>query len=159
MYIGDKGVDPKTYIKYKNGKINIKANLEIGSSIGGKDLDQYIKENGGLDKEAVEKLINNAQVIKDLQNQADGAIETWFYEGVPTPNNYPSTDKENKGDVLTYNIPGIDWYNEDINNYNAIKDSDKYTDAEKAAIKIKVRERHIGDLYYDQKDRLCLSLY
>lgn len=151
MYIGDKGVDPKTYIKYKNGKINIKANLEIGSSIGGKDLDQYIKENGGLDKEAVEKLINNAQVIKDLQNQADGAIETWFYEGVPTPNNYPSTDKENKGDVLTYNIPGIDWYNEDINNYNAIKDSDKYTDAEKAAIKIKVRERHIGDLYYDQK--------
>lgn len=151
MYIGDKGTNPTTYIKYKNGKINIKANLEIGSSIGGKDLNKYIKENGGLDKEAVEKLINNAQVIKDLQNQADGAIETWFYEGVPTPNNYPSTDKENKGDVLTYNIPGIDWYNEDINNYNAIKDSDKYTDAEKAAIKIKVRERHIGDLYYDQK--------
>lgn len=151
MYIGDKGVDPKTYIKYKNGKINIKANLEIGSSIGGKDLDKYIKENGGLDETAVKNLINNAQVIKDLQNQADGAIETWFYEGVPTPNNYPSTDKENKGDVLTYNIPGIDWYNEDINNYNAIKDSDKYTEAEKAAIKIKVRERHIGDLYYDQK--------
>lgn len=151
MYIGDKGVDPKTYIKYKNGKINIKANLEIGSSIGDKDLDQYIKENGGLDETAVKNLINNAQVIKDLQNQADGAIETWFYEGVPTPNNYPSTDKENKGDILTYNIPGIDWYNEDINNYNAIKDSDKYTEAEKAAIKIKVRERHIGDLYYDQK--------
>ncbi len=151
MYIGDKGTEPKTYIKYKNGKIDIKANLEIGSSIGGKDLDKYIKENGGLDKEAVEKLINNSQVIKDLQKQTDGAIETWFYEGVPTPNNYPSTDKENKGDVLTYNIPGIDWYNEDINNYNAIKDSDKYTEAEKEAIKIKVRERHIGDLYYDQK--------
>ena len=151
MYIGDKGTNPETYIKYKNGKINIKANLEIGSSIGGKDLDKYIKENGGLDKEAVEKLINNSQVIKDLQKQTDGAIETWFYEGVPTPNNYPSTDKENKGDVLTYNIPGIDWYNEDINNYNAIKDSDKYTEAEKEAIKIKVRERHIGDLYYDQK--------
>lgn len=151
MYIGDKGTNPETYIKYKNGKINIKANLEIGSSIGGKDLDKYIKENGGLDKEAVEKLINNSQVIKDLQKQTDGAIETWFYEGVPTPNNYPSTDKENKGDVLTYNIPSIDWYNEDINNYNAIKDSDKYTEAEKEAIKIKVRERHIGDLYYDQK--------
>ena len=151
MYIGDKGTEPKTYIKYKNGKINIKANLEIGSSIGDKDLDQYIKENGGLDETAVKNLINNSQVIKDLQNQADGAIETWFYEGVPTPNNYPFTDKENKGDVLTYNIPGIDWYNEDINNYNAIKDSDKYTEAEKEAIKIKVRERHIGDLYYDQK--------
>ena len=151
MYIGDKGENPKTYIKYKNGKINIKANLEIGSSIGDKDLDQYIKENGGVDEETVKNLINNSQVIKDLQKQTDGAIETWFYEGVPTPNNYPSTDKENKGDVLTYNIPGIDWYNEDINNYNAIKDSDKYTEAEKEAIKIKVRERHIGDLYYDQK--------
>lgn len=151
MYIGDKGTNPKTYIKYKNGKINIKANLEIGSSIGDKDLDQYIKENGGVDEDTVKNLINNAQVIKDLQKQTDGAIETWFYEGVPTPNNYPSTDKENKGDVLTYNIPGIDWYNEDINNYNAIKDSDKYTEAEKEAIKIKVRERHIGDLYYDQK--------
>lgn len=151
MYIGDKGTNPKTYIKYKNGKINIKANLEIGSSIGDKDLDQYIKENGGVDEETVKNFINNSQVIKDLQKQTDGAIETWFYEGVPTPNNYPSTDKENKGDVLTYNIPGIDWYNEDINNYNAIKDSDKYTEAEKEAIKIKVRERHIGDLYYDQK--------
>lgn len=151
MYIGDKGTNPKTYIKYKNGKINIKANLEIGSSIGDKDLDKYIKENGGVDEDTVKNLINNAQVIKDLQKQTDGAIETWFYEGVPTPNNYPSTDKENKGDVLTYNIPGIDWYNEDINNYNAIKDSDKYTEAEKEAIKIKVRERHIGDLYYDQK--------
>nr|DAG90071.1 MAG TPA: endosialidase chaperone [Crassvirales sp.] len=151
MYIGDKGTNPKTYIKYKNGKINIKANLEIGSSIGDKDLDQYIKENGGVDEDTVKNLINNSQVIKDLQKQTDGAIETWFYEGVPTPNNYPSTDKENKGDVLTYNIPGIDWYNEDINNYNAIKDSDKYTEAEKKAIKIKVRERHIGDLYYDQK--------
>lgn len=151
MYIGDKGTNPKTYIKYKNGKINIKANLEIGSSIGDKDLDKYIKENGGVDEETVKNLINNAQVIKDLQKQTDGAIETWFYEGVPTPNNYLSTDKENKGDVLTYNIPGIDWYNEDINNYNAIKDSDKYTEAEKEAIKVKVRERHIGDLYYDQK--------
>ena len=151
MYIGDKGTNPKTYIKYKNGKINIKANLEIGSSIGDKDFDQYIKENGGVDEDTVKNLINNAQVIKDLQKQTDGAIETWFYEGVPTPNNYPSTDKENKGDVLTYNIPGIDWYNEDINNYNAIKDSDKYTEAEKEAIKVKARERHIGDLYYDQK--------
>lgn len=151
MYIGDKGENPKTYIKYKNGKINIKANLEIGSSIGDKDLDQYIKENGGVDEETVKNLINNAQVIKNLQKQTDGAIETWFYEGVPTPNNYPSTDKENKGDVLTYNIPGIDWYNEDINNYNAIKDSDKYTEAEKEAIKVKARKRHIGDLYYDQK--------
>lgn len=101
MYIGDKGTEPKTYIKYKNGKIDIKANLEIGSSIGGKDLDKYIKENGGLDETAVKNLINNSQVIKDLQNQADGAIETWFYEGVPTLKNLPAVDWDT-GDKRRY---------------------------------------------------------
>lgn len=137
MYIGDKGENPKTYIKYKNGKINIKANLEIGSSIGDKDLDQYIKENGGVDEETVKNLINNAQVIKDLQNQADGAIETWFYEGVPTLDNLPAVDwttneikKVHIGDLYYDQITGYAYrftkYNDDVNPYrwNRIKDND-----------------------------------
>lgn len=137
MYIGDKGENPKTYIKYKNGKINIKANLEIGSSIGDKDLDQYIKENGGVDEETVKNLINNAQVIKDLQNQADGAIETWFYEGVPTLDNLPAIDwttneikKVHIGDLYYDQTTGYAYrftkYNDDVNPYrwNRIKDND-----------------------------------
>lgn len=137
MYIGDKGENPKTYIKYKNGKINIKANLEIGSSIGDKDLDQYIKENGGVDEETVKNLINNAQVIKDLQNQADGAIETWFYEGVPTLDNLPAIDwntnelkKIHIGDLYYDQTTGYAYrftkYNDDVNPYrwNRIKDND-----------------------------------
>jgi hypothetical protein len=137
MYIGDKGTNPKTYIKYKNGKINIKANLEIGSSIGDKDLDQYIKENGGVDEETVKNLINNAQVIKDLQNQADGAIETWFYEGVPTLKNLPAVDwttedlkKIHIGDLYYDQTTGYAYrftkYNDDVNPYrwNRIKDND-----------------------------------
>lgn len=137
MYIGDKGDNPKTYIKYKNGKINIKANLEIGSSIGDKDLDQYIKENGGVDEETVKNLINNAQVIKDLQNQADGAIETWFYEGVPTLDNLPAIDwntnelkKIHIGDLYYDQTTGYAYrftkYNDDVNPYrwNRIKDND-----------------------------------
>ena len=137
MYIGDKGDNPKTYIKYKNGKINIKANLEIGSSIGDKDLDQYIKENGGVDEETVKNLINNAQVIKDLQNQADGAIETWFYEGVPTLDNLPAIDwttneikKVHIGDLYYDQTTGYAYrftkYNDDVNPYrwNRIKDND-----------------------------------
>lgn len=137
MYIGDKGENPKTYIKYKNGKINIKANLEIGSSIGDKDLDQYIKENGGVDEETVKNLINNAQVIKDLQNQADGAIETWFYEGVPTLDNLPAVDwttneikKIHIGDLYYDQTTGYAYrftkYNDDVNPYrwNRIKDND-----------------------------------
>lgn len=137
MYIGDKGENPKTYIKYKNGKINIKANLEIGSSIGDKDLDQYIKENGGVDEETVKNLINNAQVIKDLQNQADGAIETWFYEGVPTLDNLPAVDwntnelkKIHIGDLYYDQTTGYAYrftkYNDDVTPYrwNRIKDND-----------------------------------
>lgn len=137
MYIGDKGENPKTYIKYKNGKINIKANLEIGSSIGDKDLDQYIKENGGVDEETVNNLINNSQVIKDLQNQTDGAIETWFYEGVPTLDNLPAVDwttgdlkKKHIGDLYYDQTTGYAYrftkYNDDVNPYrwNRIKDND-----------------------------------
>ncbi|MFR4364520.1 MAG: hypothetical protein ACLT2W_00080 [Intestinibacter bartlettii] len=137
MYIGDKGENPKTYIKYKNGKINIKANLEIGSSIGDKDLDQYIKENGGVDEETVNNLINNSEVIKDLQKQTDGAIETWFYEGVPTLDNLPAVDwntsklkKIHIGDLYYDQTTGYAYrftkYNDDVNPYrwNRIKDND-----------------------------------
>lgn len=137
MYIGDKGENPKTYIKYKNGKINIKANLEIGSSIGDKDLDQYIKDNGGVDEETVMNLINNSQVIKDLQKQTDGAIETWFYEGVPTLDNLPAIDwttedlkKIHIGDLYYDQTTGYAYrftkYNDDVNPYrwNRIKDND-----------------------------------
>lgn len=137
MYIGDKGDNPTTYIKYKNGKIDIKANLTIGSSIDGKDLDKYIKENGGVDEETVKSLINNAQVIKDLQNQVDGAIETWFYEGEPTLRNLPAVDwttndikKVHVGDLYYDQITGFAYrftrYNDDVNPYawNRIKDND-----------------------------------
>lgn len=137
MYIGDKGDNPTTYIKYKNGKIDIKANLTIGSSIDGKDLDKYIKENGGVDEETVKSLINNAQVIKDLHNQVDGAIETWFYEGEPTLRNLPAIDwttneikKVHVGDLYYDQITGFAYrftrYNDDVNPYawNRIKDND-----------------------------------
>ena len=137
MYIGDKGINPTTYIKFKNGKIDIKANLTIGSSIDGKDLDKYIKENGGVDEETVKSLINNAQVIKDLQQQADGAIETWFYEGEPTLKNLPAVDwttneikKIHVGDLYYDQITGFAYrftrYNDDITPYawNRIKDND-----------------------------------
>ena len=137
MYVGDKGANPKTYIKFKNGKIDIKANLTIGSSIDGKDLDKYIKENGGVDEKTVISLINNSQVIKDLQNQADGAIETWFYEGEPTLKNLPAVDwttneikKIHVGDLYYDQITGYAYrftkYNDDVKPYdwNRIKDND-----------------------------------
>ena len=37
----------------------------------------------------------NDQAISDLQNQIDGAIDTWYYHGVPTLNNLPASQWEN----------------------------------------------------------------
>lgn len=107
MYVGDRptkenGYEGSSYIKYDSAakQVSIKGKLSAKSTVDGKELSQYIKENsaGGLTEEQVNNLIKNSQVITDLQNQVDGAIETWFYEGVPTLTNAPAsswtTDKD-----------------------------------------------------------------
>ena len=107
MYVGDRptkenGYEGSSYIKYDSAakQVSIKGKLSAKSTVDGKELSQYIKENSakGLTEEQVNNLIKNSQVITDLQNQVDGAIETWFYEGVPTLKNAPAsswaTDKE-----------------------------------------------------------------
>lgn len=107
MYVGDRptkenGYEASSYIKYDSAAklVSVKGKISAKSTVDGKELSQYIKENSakGLTEEQVNNLIKNSQVITDLQNQVDGAIETWFYEGVPTLNNAPAsswaTDKE-----------------------------------------------------------------
>lgn len=107
MYVGDRptkenGYEGSSYVKYDSAtkQVSIKGKLSAKSTVDGKELSQYIKENsaGGLTEEQVNNLIKNSQVIADLQNQVDGAIETWFYEGVPSLTNAPAsswtTDKD-----------------------------------------------------------------
>nr|DAU08033.1 MAG TPA: tail protein [Caudoviricetes sp.] len=107
MYVGDRptkenGYEGSSYVKYDSAtkQVVIKGKLSAKSTVDGKELSQYIKENSakGLTEEQVNNLIKNSQVIADLQNQVDGAIETWFYEGVPTLKNAPAsswtTDKD-----------------------------------------------------------------
>ena len=122
MYVGDRptkenGYEGSSYIKYDSAakQVSIKGKLSAKSTVDGKELSQYIKENsaGGLTEEQVNNLIKNSQVIADLQNQVDGAIETWFYEGVPTLTNAPAsswtTDKDKNthlGDLYYDNKTG-----------------------------------------------------
>lgn len=107
MYVGDRptkenGYEGSSYIKYDSAakQVYVKGKISAKSTVDGKELSQYIKENSakGLTEEQVNNLIKNSQVIADLQNQVDGAIETWFYDGVPTLKNAPAsswtTDKE-----------------------------------------------------------------
>lgn len=107
MYVGDRptkenGYEGSSYIRYDSStkQLSVKGKISAKSTVDGKELSQYIKENSakGLTEEQVNNLIKNSQVIADLQNQVDGAIETWFYEGVPTLENAPAiswkTDKD-----------------------------------------------------------------
>lgn len=122
MYVGDRptkenGYEGSSYIRYDSStkQMSVKAKISAKSTVDGKELSQYIKENSakGLTEEQVNNLIKNSQVIADLQNQVDGAIETWFYDGVPTLENAPAiswkTDKDKEthlGDLYYDNKTG-----------------------------------------------------
>ena len=119
MYFGDRptsanNYEGDSYVKYDSDKkkVTIKGDLDIKSTYDGKTLDKYI-EDKSLDKNAVETIIKKSETITDLQNQIDGAIETWFYDGVPTLKNEPAigwtTDKDKKthlGDLYYDNKTG-----------------------------------------------------
>jgi hypothetical protein len=119
MYFGDRptsanNYEGESYVKFdsETKKVIIKGDLDIKSTYDGKTLDKYITEKS-LDKNAVETIIKKSDTITDLQNQIDGAIETWFYEGVPTLDNAPAiswkTDKDKKthlGDLYYDNKTG-----------------------------------------------------
>lgn len=105
LYIGDRptkenGNEGKSYIRYDSAKklMEIKAKIDAKSTVGDKDINAYIKENT-LSSDDVKNLINSSEIIGSLQNQIDGAIETWYYEGEPTLKNLPAqgwTDDETK---------------------------------------------------------------
>ena len=119
MYFGDRptsanNYEGESYVKFdsETKKVTIKGDLDIKSTYDGKTLDKYIADKS-LDKDAVETIINKSQTIIDLQNQIDGAIETWFYDGVPTLKNAPAiswkTDKDKEthlGDLYYDNKTG-----------------------------------------------------
>ena len=134
MYVGDRptkenGYEGSSYIRYDSStkQLSVKGKISAKSTVDGKELSQYIKENSakGLTEEQVNNLIKNSQVIADLQNQVDGAIETWFYEGVPTLENAPAiswkTDDDKKihlGDLYYDNKTGKAYrFAQDSNTY------------------------------------------
>ena len=134
MYVGDRptkenGYEGSSYIKYDSAakQVSIKGKLSAKSTVDGKELSQYIKENsaGGLTEEQVNNLIKNSQVIADLQNQVDGAIETWFYEGVPTLSNKPASDWKTDKDKETH-LGDLYYDNKTGKAYRFAKDGNSY---------------------------------
>ena len=134
MYVGDRptkenGYEGSSYIKFDSTtkQVVIKGKLSAKSTVDGKELSQYIKENSakGLTEEQVNNIINNSQVIADLQNQVDGAIETWFYEGVPTLSNKPASDWTTDKDKDTH-LGDLYYDNKTGKAYRFAKDGNTY---------------------------------
>ena len=134
MYVGDRptkenGYEGSSYIKYDSAakQVTIKGKLSAKSTVDGKELSQYIKENsaGGLTEEQVNNLIKNSKVIADLQNQVDGAIETWFYEGVPTLTNAPASSWTSDKDKDTH-LGDLYYDNKTGKAYRFAKDGNTY---------------------------------
>ena len=131
MYFGDRptsanNYEGDSYVKYDSDKkkVTIKGDLDIKSTYDGKTLDKYIADNS-LDKNAVETIIKKSKTIIDLQNQIDGAIETWFYDGVPTLKNAPASGWDT--DMMKNNHLGDLYYdNKTGKAYRFAKDGSTY---------------------------------
>lgn len=134
-YVGDR--DGKSYVKFTQGEgVEIKGKLSVGTTIGNGDtIEDALKKASEKYKEDLDPLKEYIkQEIDNIQNQVDGAIETWFYDPVPTLENIPASDwdtdekktnhlgdlyysKEGKAYRFQYE-QGKGWY------WNAITDTD-----------------------------------
>lgn len=115
-YIGDK--EGISFLKYDNllKLLEIKAKLQIGTTVGNQSLEEYIQQvSPPVNQEDIEEFVHAVvdPKITNIQNQIDGVIETWFYEGVPTLSNYPAIEWEtvdvrmkHLGDLYYDNLTG-----------------------------------------------------
>lgn len=130
MYFGDRptsanNYEGDSYVKYDSDKkkVTIKGDLDIKSTYDGKTLDKYIADKS-LDKNAVETIIKKSKTIIDLQNQIDGAIETWFYDGVPTLKNEPASGWDT--DMMKNHLGDLYYDNKTGKAYRFAKDGSTY---------------------------------
>ena len=130
MYFGDRptsanNYEGDSYVKYDSDKkkVTIKGDLDIKSTYDGKTLDKYITEKS-LDKDAVETIIKKSETIADLKNQIDGAIETWFYDGVPTLKTEPASGWDT--DMMKNHLGDLYYDNKTGKAYRFAKDGSTY---------------------------------
>lgn len=114
MYVGDRptkenGYEGSSYIRYDSStkQVSVKGKISSKSTVDGKELSQYFKK------------------IADLQNQVDGAIETWFYDGVPTLENAPAISWKTDNDKEIH-LGDLYYNNKTGKAYRFAKDSNTY---------------------------------
>ena len=113
MFVGDR--NGSTYMRYtpEEGLV-IKGKLDIETKLGDATLKDLISAStpDGY-QEFVEKV---TQDIEGLQQQIDGAIESYFYQYAPTLDNYPASSWNTKelkdahlNDTFTNLVDGRSW--------------------------------------------------
>ncbi len=100
-FVGNKDLVPYSgngdgsYIEYINRRFNLNnVTLSVNTTIGDKSIEEYIKEvSPPVEQEDIEDFVNAIvnPKLDGIQDQIDGVIETWFYNGVPTLSNYPAS--------------------------------------------------------------------
>lgn len=122
-FVGNKDLVPYSgkgdgsYIEYINRRFNLNnVTLSVNTTIGDKTIDEYIKlVSPPVEQEDIEGFVNAIvdPKLEGIQDQIDGVIETWFYNGVPTLNNYPASEwntkdlkKQHLGDLYYDNDTG-----------------------------------------------------
>lgn len=107
MYVGDR--NKTSYMQYseKDG-LQIKGKLQVGTTIGsGQTVEDALEQtkNDAI-AGAKENLDEFATIVNgslgELQDQIDGAIETWFYDPVPTLTNQPAVNWTTEKDKNTH---------------------------------------------------------
>ena len=101
-FVGNKDLVPYSgkgdgsYIEYINRRFNLNnVTLSVNTTIGDQSLADYIQQvSPPVKQEDIEGFVDAIvdPKIGNLQDQIDGVIETWFYNGVPTLGNYPAND-------------------------------------------------------------------
>lgn len=113
MYVGDR--QESSFMRYtQESGLEIKGQLSVGTTLGGKDLQGLIDS---ATPEGYEDFVNKVtQDIEGLQAQVDGAIDSYFYQYEPSLTNYPAmewdTEDEKKAhlnDTFTNLVDGRSW--------------------------------------------------
>ena len=121
------GVGDGSYIEYINRKFNLNnVSLSVNTTIGDKTLEEYIKlVSPPVEQEDIEDFVNNIvnPKLEGIQNQIDGVIETWFYNGVPTLTNYPASGW-NTENLKTQHLGDLYYDNNTGTAYRFSKDTD-----------------------------------
>lgn len=111
-FVGPK--DGSTYVKFTpEGGVEIKGKLSVQSTVGDKNIGDYV---GDAAKDAADKAKAELEkLLKEIQDQVDGVIESFNGFGAPTLSNFPANEwttdedrKKHNRDIYTDITPYVD---------------------------------------------------